>query len=263
VPLAAMRARAKPQAAARPLPDPAAIATVEGSVLDLAQRRFMPPWTARLARRVCRLYPFFSGCGTLANRPLLRRLTPAGEVVTTTLGDGSRIRVRPGDYIGRALYFFGDFDPKLRWVFDRVLRPGDAVLDVGANFGAMTLFAARRVGPAGAVHAFEPQPDLADLVAASVGLNGYANVRVHAVALSDRAGRFDLQVDGDNSGAASLAWAGDGKAVSVEVVRGDEYFAGLNLPPVRLLKIDVEGHEADVFRGAAGYLAAHPPAVVI
>ena len=72
----------------------------------------MTTWTARLARHVCQCYPFFSGCGTLANRPLLRRLTPAGAVVTTTLRDGSHIRVRPGDYIGRALYFFGDFDPK-------------------------------------------------------------------------------------------------------------------------------------------------------
>src|SRR5439155_22518055 len=139
----------------------------------------MTTWTARLARHVCQCYPFFSGCGTLANRPFLRRLTPAGAVVTTTLRDGSRIRVRPGDYIGRALYFFGDFDPKLRWVFDRLLRPGDVVFDVGANFGAMTLFAARRVGPGGAVHAFEPQPDLAALVRESAALNGYGNVRVH------------------------------------------------------------------------------------
>jgi FkbM family methyltransferase len=223
----------------------------------------MPTWAARLARRVCRLYPFFSGCGTLANRPLLRRLTPAGEVVTTTLRDGSRVRVRLGDYVGRALYLFGDLDPKVRWVFDRVLRPGDAVLDVGANFGAMALFAARRVGPAGVVHAFEPQRDLADLARQSAKLNGYGTMCVHAVALSDAAGRFDLHVAGDNSGSASLAWNRGGRAVPVEVVRGDEYLPRLGLPPVRLLKIDVEGHEAEVLRGAAGYLAAHPPAVVV
>src|SRR5438067_1424811 len=122
------------------------------------------PWATRVAQRACRLYPLFSGCGALANLPLLRRLAPPAGTVTTDLRDGSRIRVRPGDYIGRAVFFFGDLDPKLRWVFSRVLRPGDAALDIGANCGVMSLFAARLVGPAGQVHAFEPQPDLAALL---------------------------------------------------------------------------------------------------
>src|SRR2546423_1906710 len=84
----------------------------------------MTTWTARLARHVCQCYPFFSGCGTLANRPLLRRLTPAGAVVTTTLRDGSRIRVRPGDYRGRASLLLGRLDPEAAWVFRPPAAPG-------------------------------------------------------------------------------------------------------------------------------------------
>ncbi len=59
---------------------------------------------------------------------------------------GPRILLWPNEHIGRTIYFFGDLEPKLSWVCTRVLRPGDTAVDVGANYGVITLLAAQAVG---------------------------------------------------------------------------------------------------------------------
>lgn len=69
--------------------------------------------------------------------------------------------------------------------YERVLRPGMHVWDVGANTGQSLLAFARLVGPGGSVNAFEPVQELADLAQRQAGLNDLAHVRVHAVAVGD------------------------------------------------------------------------------
>src|SRR5262249_18542532 len=128
--------------------------------------------------------------------------------------------------------------------FRRVLRPGDTVVDVGANVGTLTLTAAALVGPEGRVWAIEPHPRPLRYLCANVALNGFANVRtVHAAAgESDGLLRLtDSRLDDQNRVSA------DGPGVSVPVRRLDDVVPE---GPVRLLKIDVEGFELFVLRGA-------------
>jgi FkbM family methyltransferase len=68
------------------------------------------------------------------------------------------------------------------------LRPGMVVADVGANLGLYTLLAAERVGPAGRVHSFEPDPQNAALLRRNVAANVYNNVVLHEAAVADRQG---------------------------------------------------------------------------
>jgi FkbM family methyltransferase len=186
--------------------------------------------------------------------------------VWTTLRDGSRILVNVNDVIGRTIYFCADHDPKLSWVLRRVLRPGDCCIDVGAHMGVISLQAARLVGGRGVVHAFEPQPVLAAMLNQSTAANGYAQLRVHDIALSEADGVLPLYVPrGGDTGVATFdgEFAPGRDVVESPVRHAGEFLASLDLPPIRLLKLDIEHHEDAFFRGAAGFLERHRPDVVL
>jgi FkbM family methyltransferase len=173
--------------------------------------------------------------------------------------------VQVNDYIGRTIYFFGDYDPKITWVCRRVLRAGDCFLDIGANMGVYSLYAAGIVGSRGAVHAFEPQRGLATALERSARLNHFEQLHVHAVALSDRTGEMPLYVPDGEMQAASLS-PDERLAASVGLVplRGcAEYLEGLALGAVRLIKLDVEGHEEQVLRGGLRFLEVTRPPVIV
>jgi FkbM family methyltransferase len=130
--------------------------------------------------------------------------------------------------------------------------------------GVVATYAAGRVGPGGAVHAFEPQPRLAATLRQSAALNGYRHLHVHAVALSSADGELPLYVDPDETATASFTRPD----YPTEVVRVPVHHAGralqaLALPAIRLLKLDVEGHEAAFLEGAREYLQGHPPDVIL
>lgn len=219
-----------------------------------------------IIKRLCRFYPLYSGCGTIANTPFFQSLSQIpNPLVMTRLRDGSNILVRLDDYVGRAIYYFGDLDPKITWVCKKLLRPGDIVLDVGANCGLVTLYASKLVGATGHVHAFEPQPDLAELIQKSVGIGGCSQVSVHNIALSENDGFMNMVIPTDNSGAASLSrqTAFPSKMIQVQVRRTADYLSGLNLGAVRLMKLDVEGHEEAVLQGARDFFRDRGPDVIV
>jgi FkbM family methyltransferase len=219
---------------------------------------------AKFLRTICRGYPFYSGCTRIPNSRSAVRLTVGMGISTTRLRDGSLARVKVDDYVGRALYFAGEYDPKITWVLQRVLFPGDCVLDVGANMGVYALAAARIVGPDGSVHAFEPQPDLAELLRESARLNNYTQLTVHACALSDRDGESRLFLHTHNTGAATLEQSHSaGHGVSVPIRHSGNYLDSLRLQRPRLIKIDVEGHEPVIVAAALDFLRRQPPQIVV
>lgn len=215
-----------------------------------------------------RLYPLKSGCGSLASSPLARRLVGSDQpVLTARLRNGARIQVR-NDFVGRAAFLFGDLDPKVTSVLAAVLRPGDCLLDVGANVGVVSLAAATAVGPTGAVHAFEPQLDLVDMIRESAAANGFGQVHVHPVGLSDADAELSLTMPTDNLGAGTLIqerYAGAPGTVTtmVTVRQASEYLSGLDLPPIRAMKVDIEGHEETFLRGGANFFATNTPEMIV
>lgn len=142
------------------------------------------------------------------------------------------------------------------------LSSGDVAVDVGANKGAYLYWMRRAVGPAGRVFAFEPQPGLARYLEAVRARMGWENVVVRECALSDSAGPRVLHVPGwENSPGASLENAvAASPAVRDREVRADTLDRQLDgAGRVGLIKVDVEGHELAVFRGAARTLAESRP----
>lgn len=138
-----------------------------------------------------------------------------------------------------ALRESGTYDiAELRWADELGLIPsGSTVFDVGAHQGVYSLYLARRVGAAGRVVAFEPIRRNTEIAERNVELNGLENVEVVTAAVGARPGRARLNLD-------STAIAPDGSE-SVEVIALDD-----RAERPALLKIDVEGYEAEVLRGA-------------
>jgi len=141
-------------------------------------------------------------------------------------------------------------EPEAWRVIMDAVRPGDTVVDVGASTGMYTLAFARRVGPSGRVIAFEPDPRNFDVLRAHVALNGVEE-RVETVraAVGSAPGTLSFST---GKGAFSHVTADPGAdAVRVDSVPLDRALAGRK---VDLLKIDVEGYEEEVLRGAVELL---------
>jgi FkbM family methyltransferase len=164
-------------------------------------------------------------------------------------------------HIGLSLQLYGEWAEAELELLGLFLQPGDVAVDVGANVGTHTIFFARRVGPAGLVHAFEPQRIVFQTLCANVALNSLTNVHAHPVAVGSAPGvarvpAIDYHRPA-NFGGVSLAGVTDGEAVPVRPL--DE----LDLPRCKLLKMDVEGMELPVLEGARGLLARCRPLIYL
>ncbi|MBI1180512.1 MAG: FkbM family methyltransferase [Alphaproteobacteria bacterium] len=221
------------------------------------------------ARAYLRYLPIALGKRLLWQRLVEPYLAWRPAQATARTVDGVRLALVLPDLIQSYLYYFGVWEPNLTAFFRRTLRPGDTVVDVGANIGYFSLLAARLVGPSGAVHAVEASPAIADLLERNVALNGFANVTVHRVAASDRAGKLHLFSGGagGNLGASTTRdhrAAEAGYALEAEVpARPLSEIVPLDaLLAARIVKIDVEGAEADVLAGLASVMDRFGPDTV-
>lgn len=189
------------------------------------------------------------------------------DTAVTFLEDGTRLMVDTRSLdIGIHLLTLGQWEPAYTALFRRLVRPGDTVLDLGANLGVYTMLAARLTGPGGRVHAFEPNPRLAHLVDLSIRINGCAGwTQVHRLAASDRRGVARLFFTDAYSGGGSLTGnaaqndeSGAAKgAVDCELMPLDELLADPEFR-VDVLKMDVEGHEGPALRGMRALLERSP-----
>lgn len=138
----------------------------------------------------------------------------------------------------------------------RYLRPGDGVLDVGANIGVYSLLAASQVGPAGRVLAFEPGPEAHRRLTENLRINRLDNVKVHTCALGDRVGVVDFLNQCDTTNRMQTAADAGKSVVSVSVARLDDIVE----IDCAMGKMDIEGAEPIALRGAERMLKeANPP----
>lgn len=182
---------------------------------------------------------------------------------------GTKVEVTLGNDLSLCLYVAGSFEPNEFAFLDRILRRGMTVIDVGANDGLYTLFAARRVGPRGRVVAVEPSSRERRNLERNLALNRFRNVTVVPAALAAEAGRALLQIapalHGGHNTLGGFAHAGvtaiDSESVPVETL--DALGQRLALGKVDAIKIDVEGAEVKVLQGGRELLKASRPVLLI
>jgi FkbM family methyltransferase len=176
------------------------------------------------------------------------------------------MRLDVAEYTQRRFYYHCYEAEEARFL-SRWLRPGDAMIDVGAHVGLFVLFGARQVGPSGVVHAFEPVPYNYERLTANVELNGYENVQLNRAAVGDHVGEVSLGLYeassvGNATGGYSVGGE-HGSSISAPLVKLDDYLADAVDGRVRLLKIDVEGLEPQVLKGLAETLRTAPPEAIM
>jgi FkbM family methyltransferase len=152
-------------------------------------------------------------------------------------------------------------EPEQTSAFRTSLRPGHVCFDIGANVGYYTILASRLVGPRGRVFAFEPLVRNVAYLYRHVYLNRADNVTIVPAACSD-ALRLASFLPGDNVAVGHLVGEENGSGVPVVTVAVDQIVELTGVVP-NVLKIDVEGAELSVLRGASDTLAAARPIVFL
>jgi len=165
---------------------------------------------------------------------------------------------------GLAALYSGNEQDNQR-VYAEVVRPGDTVIDAGANWGVHTLYLARLVASSGRVHAFEPHPLVAEELRWHVEKNNLKQVTIHRCGLSDESGDipFILGKSSKTSHFLGTHDQAEGERVIVPCRTLDEMTSEMNLSAVRLIKVDVEGAEARLLKGAEHTILRFRPHLVV
>jgi FkbM family methyltransferase len=192
--------------------------------------------------------------------PLLRimaRISSKARMYPALLRNGDTLFVNLLENMCHGYFYFGEvYDEQYTDAFFRkFVKQGYTFIDVGANIGYYTRLTSNLVGKEGVVHAFEPMPSAFDLLKANA--IDLSNVHVHQIAISDSDGSsfFSVNKFGETS---SLGKNLNAKyVITVKQKSLDSLF--LNVGRVDVIKIDVEGWELEVIKGAKELIAKYEP----
>ena len=164
-------------------------------------------------------------------------------------------------YVGRSLDIYGEYSESEVALFRLIVRPGDVVVEVGANLGAHTIPLAQMTGSHGAVIAFEPQRLIYQTLCANAAINSLIHVFANCAAVGNTSGVLKVPILDPtkevNFGGYSVAGHDTGEIVPVTTLDS------LGLTGCRLLKVDVEGMELEVLQGADNVIRTFLPALYV
>ncbi|MBL0374396.1 FkbM family methyltransferase [Rhizobium sp. KVB221] len=188
--------------------------------------------------------------------------------VTNKLGESKEITLKLDDtnanenHILSFLRAGHSYEPDVTKIVQKILEPGDVFIDVGANVGYFTLLASTLVGPEGKVYAFEPDPKNIERITLHCANNGYDNVEIISRPASHCVEDVNFYFNKSSSGGNALWNPGeffgdpefnDGYSVMKSTTLSNE-FTSLGLDKVKMVKIDTEGAEHAILRGAYDWL---------
>ncbi len=186
---------------------------------------------------------------------------PATKELKVEIGDQRFLIASDDEYLRQLRK---GFEPEMVKLFRAVASGSRVVLDVGANIGCTALLFGQL---AQSVHAFEPAPSTYAFLEQNVGRSGLRNITLHNYGVGAVAGEFSLTfspVNRSGGFVSNQTQATEGHIVeTIQIRQLDEVVRTLDLAAVDFIKIDVEGFEGDVLRGAKDTLAKFRPNVVM
>lgn len=182
-------------------------------------------------------------------------LSPITVPVRKGPQQGTRFSLTSGSH-----FWLGNYEPENAAMMERSLRPGDIAFDVGAHVGYFTIYMSRLVGPGGHVHCFEPRGINLRFLRRHLRVNRIENVTVHEACVGDSSRSARLETRQGGTGTAFLSESGD---LPVRMVSLDDMIDRGELPVPKYIKVDVEGAETRVLRGAERLLSRHHPRLLV
>jgi FkbM family methyltransferase len=186
------------------------------------------------------------------------------ETTVLTLVDGVRVVVPNSlnlitPYVLREQLDF--FEDELKFVRN-LLRAGQNIIDIGANYGVYTLPMAQKVGCGGHVWAFEPTSSTAQILAEGIKENAFSNVTLEQKAVSSASGiaQLSLQIHSELNSIIH-GQSEEGQSESVCVVTLDECMDRYDWADIEFIKIDAEGEENNILRGGQRFFENLTPVV--
>jgi FkbM family methyltransferase len=217
--------------------------------LAWATRRFQPKGIDRIVRM---LYPPGN------DRPIRS---------VVDYDDGLLFHCDTQSFLEWYIFFYGAFRPEVSRLINRMLRPGQVAIDIGANVGMHSVIMANRVGPTGHVVVFEPDPHPMGRLRRNMALNGIDWVTTVEAAVSARSETRTFYLHDDSIGNfanASLVAANVGKqtaSVEMQVVSIDEWMRDNPLPRVDVVKLLAQGEEYNALQGMRGLIERDRPKI--
>ncbi len=186
----------------------------------------------------------------------LSRQRAEAEVVLVDLGGYSVCVARGEKDFGKSLIETGEYEPHVRQALAELLKPGQTMVDIGANVGCIAFHAAKLVGPTGTVIAVEPFPPNVQLLYAGIAQNGFTNIQVLPNAALDERRIVSLTGGTSNAYVVEARPVGGANAYAQSVVLDE---ALDHLPAIHLVKMDIEGFEPFALQGCQKLLDRHRP----
>ena len=181
------------------------------------------------------------------------------SIVLTNFKYGKIIVLEHDYYITKSLLYAGQYCDEEVEIFVEILKPGDTVIEVGSNVGALTIPIAKTVGKTGVIYAIEPQKYVYNILTANMHINNLSQVNTKNIAIGDEEKivrlpilNYDKQL---NFGGVSIKESNLGDEIVQCVL--DTTFK--SLPNLKLIKIDVEGMELSVLNGCKELIQEHKP----
>jgi FkbM family methyltransferase len=247
----------------------------EGQVLDWLREP-----SAR--KQLPLLYRIFAAYCAYQRRLGARRVVAGQQLHRAVISLGSLLGLK--DYVELAVGSYSVFvdlnDPRMLHVPNElyedypdtsilkdVLASGDTFIDAGANHGSFSLVAGKTIGPEGLIVAIEPQARKADLVKKSLAVNVECKYQVHRFAAGAMNGHVEFFIPTNSSGGAGVfpgySAVVPHEQVSVSMKRLDDALDWASFPGRVFMKVDVEGSEANLLRGAREMIKARKPPIML
>ena len=176
---------------------------------------------------------------------------------------GVMLKLDISDYLAHYLYF--GFKDSSHIKLYTLVKKDNLVLDIGTNFGTTILQFARIIGKDGLAYGFEPDPTNFSICQNNIKLNKFSNIRVENLGVGSKDDTLLLVVDSEyNRGMNKISLENNGKeSFFVKIICIDDWVESKNITQVDLIKIDVEGFEMEVLKGAEKTLKTFKPLLFI
>jgi FkbM family methyltransferase len=198
----------------------------------------------------------------LLKRLVRHTLFPNGTIRKIRFGPLAGNIYRVSDITGMSAWYSGPEWGHQR-AFESLVREGDTVIDIGANWGMHTIFLSRRVGATGRVIAVEPEARALNELVWHLDANKCDNVKVYRCAVGDRIGMGSFVATESAYTSHLAAGEADSGGIPVQITTIDSLVFDERIQQLRLVKIDVEGAEASVLAGSAKTLREARPFFII